>query len=62
MASLLSKFRLDYSSLQMVQISDKPKPKTVEFFNTIIEDFRIKDDNEGDGKCKIKEFLAKTNC
>ncbi|KAK5649405.1 hypothetical protein RI129_000434 [Pyrocoelia pectoralis] len=40
MANLLSKFRLDYSSLQMVQISDKPKLKTVEFFDTIIEDYR----------------------
>ncbi|KAB0800350.1 hypothetical protein PPYR_06090 [Photinus pyralis] len=40
MANLLSKFRLDYSSLQMVQLSDKPKPKTVEFFDTIIEDYR----------------------
>ncbi|KAK4881311.1 hypothetical protein RN001_004630 [Aquatica leii] len=51
MANLLSKFRLDYSSLQMVQISDKPNPKTVEFFNTVIEDFI---DNEND--CKISEI------
>ncbi|KAF5270453.1 hypothetical protein FQR65_LT17843 [Abscondita terminalis] len=39
MANLLSKFRLDYSSLQMVQISDKPNPRTVEFFDTLLEDF-----------------------
>lgn len=46
MANLLAKFRLDYSSLQMVQIIDKPKPKTIEFFNTLIEDFKAKDDTD----------------
>ncbi|KAF2899446.1 hypothetical protein ILUMI_06729 [Ignelater luminosus] len=59
MASLLSKFRLDYSSLQMVQISDKPKQKTVEFFNTIIEDFRSKDESDGD-ECTISEIELAT--
>lgn len=49
MANLLSKFRLDYSSLQMVQISDKPKEKTQEFFDSIIEDFKIKNDKESNG-------------
>ncbi|KAF5306750.1 hypothetical protein FQA39_LY01508 [Lamprigera yunnana] len=51
MANLLSKFRLDYSSLQMVQISDKPNAKTVEFFDTLIEEYK---DSKND--CEISEM------
>jgi hypothetical protein len=41
MANMLSKFRLDYSSLTMLQsITDKPQPETVRLFENIIEKFR----------------------
>lgn len=40
MANLLSKFRLNYTVLKMVSISDKPKPETIRMFNEIIENFR----------------------
>lgn len=53
MANLLAKFRIDYSSLLMVQISDKPRESTVEFFNTLIADFRTDDEVSGQGN-KIK--------
>ncbi|XP_057662624.1 bumetanide-sensitive sodium-(potassium)-chloride cotransporter isoform X1 [Diorhabda carinulata] len=39
MANLLSKFRLDYFSLQMVSIGDKPQDTTIEFFNDLIARF-----------------------
>ncbi|KAJ9588114.1 hypothetical protein L9F63_018505, partial [Diploptera punctata] len=41
MASLLSKFRIDYQSLTMVTgITEKPQPNTVDFFNEVLEGFR----------------------
>jgi solute carrier family 12 (sodium/potassium/chloride transporter), member 2 len=41
MASLLSKFRIDYSSLTMIHnVSDKPHPTTNSFFEEIIKPFR----------------------
>lgn len=40
MANLLEKFRINYSSLVMVQISDKPNKATIELFNNLIADFR----------------------
>jgi len=40
MASLLSKFRINYESLKMVSgITETPKPETVNFFNSLIEGF-----------------------
>lgn len=36
MANLLSKFRIDYSCLKMVQITDKPRESTLQFFNDIL--------------------------
>lgn len=43
MANLLSKFRLDYSSLTMVYLADTPKPESQQFFDTILEDFKEED-------------------
>jgi hypothetical protein len=41
MASLLSKFRIDYSSLTMIHnVSDKPHPSSVMFFEELIKPFR----------------------
>lgn len=45
MASLLSKFRIDYQSLKMVSgITEKPKTETINFFNKLLDGFR----EEGD--------------
>lgn len=44
MASLLSKFRIDYQSLMMVTgITEKPQTSTVNFFNELLEGFREED-------------------
>ncbi|PSN49689.1 Bumetanide-sensitive sodium-(potassium)-chloride cotransporter [Blattella germanica] len=44
MASLLSKFRIDYQSLVMVTgITEKPQTSTVNFFNKLIEGYREED-------------------
>lgn len=41
MASLLSKFRIDYSALKMIPDVSKPAlPSTVAFFKTLITDFQ----------------------
>ena len=40
MASLLSKFRINYESLTMVSgITEAPKPETVNLFNSLVEGF-----------------------
>lgn len=44
MASLLSKFRIDYQSLKMVTgITEKPQSSTVNLFNKLLEGFREED-------------------
>lgn len=44
MASLLSKFRIDYQSLKMVSgITEKPKTETVKFFDKLLEGLREED-------------------
>lgn len=48
MASLLSKFRIDYSSLTMIQdISESPKQETVTMFNKLLDGFREEDMKDG---------------
>jgi methionine-rich copper-binding protein CopC len=40
MASLLTKFRIDYQSLKMVSaMTEAPQPETVNFFNKLVEGF-----------------------
>lgn len=40
MASLLAKFRIDYSDLQLItDITKKPQESTVQYFNTLVKDF-----------------------
>jgi len=40
MASLLSKFRINYESLKMVSgITETPQPETVKLFNSLVEGF-----------------------
>jgi hypothetical protein len=47
MASLLSKFRIDYQSLKMVSgITEKPKTETVNFFEKLLEG--LHEENDGD--------------
>ncbi|GLH13675.1 Uncharacterized protein GBIM_18199 [Gryllus bimaculatus] len=54
MANLLSKFRIDYSSLKMVTgITEKPKSETVNMLNSLLEGFR-----ESDGaheECRVTD-------
>jgi hypothetical protein len=50
MAFLLSKFRLNYSSLKIVSISDKPQESTIKFFNDMLEDFRTSEEVAENGK------------
>lgn len=49
MAQLLSKFRLDYSTLTMLQLNDRPKPITIEFFETLIDDFKTDQEVDPNG-------------
>lgn len=45
MASLLSKFRIDYASLTMVvDITSKPKPETMKFFNDVLKQFKEREE------------------
>ena len=44
MASLLSKFRIDYSDLQLIpDITKKPQESSTQFFNELIKDFLVLD-------------------
>lgn len=45
MASLLAKFRIDYSDLRLLpDMTKKPQESTVKFFNDLIKDFTVPDD------------------
>lgn len=49
MASLLSKFRIDYSALKVISGISKPaQAHTVSFFESLISDF-LQENNPGDG-------------
>lgn len=48
MANLLSKFRIDYSSLTMVQdITEAPQPDTKKLFDDVISKFTTDSASEG---------------
>lgn len=50
MANLLAKFRIDYSSLTMVQdITDPPQPETTKLFEDITKKFTEESANPGKG-------------
>lgn len=54
MASLLAKFRIDYSDLQLIpDITKKPKESTLQYFKTLIKEFRNPDADDS-GKCKYE--------
>lgn len=50
MAHLLTKFRLEYFSLKMVSISDKPQDSTISFFNQLITHVKKNNGNNDKGK------------
>lgn len=54
MANLLLKFRLNYSSLKMVSLNDKPQDSTIKFFETLLQDFRTSEDIK-ENECKVSE-------
>ncbi|CAG9818005.1 unnamed protein product, partial [Phaedon cochleariae] len=59
MAHLLSKFRLDYYSLKMVSICDRPQDATIHFFENLLSNFRTSlDIQENDCKVSEAEILA----
>lgn len=58
MANLLGKFRINYSSLVMVQISDKPKESTIDFFNNLIADFRTDQEINENGKQNTELIIS----
>lgn len=50
MASLLAKFRIDYSDLTLIpDITKKPDESTTKYFNSLIKDFRTSS-NSTDGE------------
>ncbi|XP_059613591.1 bumetanide-sensitive sodium-(potassium)-chloride cotransporter isoform X2 [Phlebotomus argentipes] len=68
MASLLAKFRIDYSDLRLLpDITKKPQEDTTKFFNDLLDDYRkaqTKDGVDGDTLITESELLAvkdKTN-
>lgn len=57
MASLLAKFRIDYSDLKLISdITKKPKDSTMSFFEDLISPFRVLDSEEDSEQNKCKEF------
>ncbi|KAJ8965882.1 hypothetical protein NQ314_003862 [Rhamnusium bicolor] len=54
MAHLLSKFRLDYSSLKMVSISDKPQNETIKLFDSLLNQFRTNGEFRED-ECNVTD-------
>ncbi|CAF4829096.1 unnamed protein product [Pieris macdunnoughi] len=59
MASLLSKFRIDYSALKMISdITKKPKESTLAYFEKLIAPFKVPDDTPDNGGISEADFLA----
>ncbi|GAB0099647.1 bumetanide-sensitive sodium-(potassium)-chloride cotransporter [Sergentomyia squamirostris] len=57
MASLLAKFRIDYSDLRLLpDITKKPQEETIKFFNDLLEEYRAAHTSDvGDGNVLITE-------
>lgn len=50
MASLLAKFRIDYSDLTVIpDITKKPQEKTTIFFEQLIRDLKVNEEDNSDG-------------
>lgn len=51
MASLLSKFRIDYSDLKVIpDITKSPQDETVKSFEAMIKELKVPDEDEDGGK------------
>lgn len=66
MASLLAKFRIDYSDLKVIpDITKRPKESTIAFFEDLISSFRLPDNQECDSEDGISiteaELIAMTD-
>jgi len=60
MASLLSKFRIDYSDLKVIpNITKKPQESTKQFFDSLITDFTKDKEGEEDSGGLIELLLMK---
>lgn len=58
MASLLAKFRIDYSDLMIIpEITKKAGEKSVAFFEELIKDQTVKDDDESGAHSEGNFFL-----
>uniref|UniRef100_A0A6M2DX53 Putative solute carrier family 12 n=1 Tax=Xenopsylla cheopis TaxID=163159 RepID=A0A6M2DX53_XENCH len=56
MANLLSKFRIDYSSLHMVQdITAEPKPESQQLFDSLLNGFRESEREDDDDECYVSD-------
>uniref|UniRef100_A0A2M4CSL5 Putative k+/cl-cotransporter kcc1 n=1 Tax=Anopheles darlingi TaxID=43151 RepID=A0A2M4CSL5_ANODA len=59
MASLLAKFRIDYSDLQLLpDVTKKPNQNMTDFFKELINDFTVKDDNS-DSSTAGSSYISK---
>ncbi|KAI5643913.1 solute carrier family 12 domain-containing protein [Phthorimaea operculella] len=59
MASLLSKFRIDYSALKMIHdITKKPKDSTLKYFDTLVAPFRASDENDDSTGITESDLIA----
>ncbi|CAH0552698.1 unnamed protein product [Brassicogethes aeneus] len=65
MASLLAKFRIDYSDLKVVSdIQNKPQASTQQYFESLISNFKPQDDSQNPDLLSESELMAmkdKTN-
>ncbi|XP_039289667.1 bumetanide-sensitive sodium-(potassium)-chloride cotransporter isoform X2 [Nilaparvata lugens] len=62
MASLLSKFRIDYSSLTMIHnITDPPETKTQQFFDSLIKNFRNNNGETVIEDAELESLRERTN-
>ncbi|XP_076260652.1 sodium potassium chloride cotransporter isoform X1 [Rhynchophorus ferrugineus] len=59
MAHLLSKFRLNYTSLKMVSLSDKPHDDTISMFDSLVDDFKNATDAQND--CQVTDAELNAN-
>ncbi|GBP30321.1 Bumetanide-sensitive sodium-(potassium)-chloride cotransporter [Eumeta japonica] len=59
MASLLSKFRIDYSALKMVaDITRRPRDSTLAYFDTLIAPFRDKNSNSHTNDAESNAYIT----
>lgn len=62
MASMLAKFRIDYTDLQIVSnVSSKPQESTQRFFESLIEGFRVPQTSSESG-ISMAMFEAMRQC